>query len=307
MAIQVITPCISMKLSTEALHCLLAKPVTQATSPKPRAAPQRSGRETARLNEAKVMKSVAQFGHLRIVELARAVWPRARYGEQVARRTVARLVAQGLLLERRNALGSRSLCLTRGGAAWLDARGVEAQHTLDLSSVAGSTFFHRTLATRYLIERLVEGSQVVGEYQLLRRKAPFPIDPLVKALRKLPDGMVWQRRSAGTMSVELVEQEAAAKARLELERCLKAAELVGYPLDSQGQYRIGGLVFVYDRELNHAGRILLAASSLWGRRPVAERAELEKRVKLVAVELRDPLVWVSSSVTTLHALRARGV
>lgn len=40
---------------------------------------------------------------------------------------------------------------------------------------------------------------------------------------------------------------------------------------------------------------------------MAERVTLEKRVKLVAVELRDPLVWVSSSVTTLHELRARGV
>lgn len=273
---------------------------------KQRPMPRRSGRETARLNELNVMKAVAQFGHLRVSELARAVWPHAQYGEQLARRTVARLVAQGLLLDRRNALGSRSLCLTRGGAAWLDVRGVEAQHTLDLSSVAGSTFFHRTLATRYLIERQVEGARVAGEYQLLRRKAPFPVEPLFKALCKLPDGLVWQSR-AGHQSVELVEQEAAAKARQELEKCLRAAEFVGRALDADGQYRIGGLVFVYDRELNHARRILLAAASLWGDRPHAERVMLEKRVKLVAVELRDPLLWVGSSTVTLHDLRQRGV
>jgi len=266
-----------------------------------------SGREAARLNELKAMKSVAQFGHLRICELARVVWPQARFGEQMARRTAARLVALGLLLERRNALGSKSLCVTRGGAAWLDARGVEAQHTLDLSSVAGSTFFHRTLATRFLVERQVQGFHVAGEYQLLRRKTPFPIDGLVKALRKLPDGLVWQRKADGVAFVELVEQEAAAKARQELEKCLKAAEYVGRSLDSEGRYRIGGLVFVFDRELNHARRILLAATSLWGDRPHAERAELEKRVKLVAVELRDPLLWVSSSVVTLHDLRQRGI
>ncbi len=253
------------------------------------------------------MKAVAQFGHLRISELSRAVWPMARYGDQLARRTAARLVRQGLLLERRNALGSKSLCLTRGGATWLEVRGVEAQHTLDLSSVAGSTFFHRTLATRYLIERKVEGFHVAGEYQLLRRKTPFPIDALVKALRKLPDGMVWQRRADGSASVELVEQEAAAKPRQELEKCLKAAEYVGRSLDSEGRYRIGGLVFVFDRELNHARRILLAATTLWGDRPDAERATLEKRVKLVAVELRDPLMWVSSSVVTLHDLRQRRI
>ncbi|MCM3565720.1 hypothetical protein [Hydrogenophaga intermedia] len=297
------------QLPTEYLHGLLSKPAEPDRSPSRRARPtlQRSGRETARLNEHKALRAVAQFGHLRISELARSVWPQARYAEQLARRMAARLVASGLLLERRNALGSRSLCLTRGGAAWLELRGVEAQHTLDLSSVAGSTFFHRTLATRYLVERQVEGAQVLGEYQLLRRKAPFSVDALVRVMRKLPDGMVWQRRASGPMEVELVEQEVAAKARQELEKCLRAAELVGRSLDAGGLYRVGGLVFVYDRELNHARRILLAATSLWGDRPHAERVMLERRVKLVAVELRDPLVWVGSSTVTLHDLRQRGV
>lgn len=297
-----------MKLPTSDLSGLLSKPTTPKQVPKQRQTPKKSGRVIARANELKLMKAVALYGHLRTsCEAARAVWPLARYGEQLARRTAARLVGQGLLLERRNALGSKSLCLTRGGAAWLDARGVEAQHTLDLSSVAGSTFFHRTLVTRYLIERQVEGFQVAGEYQLLRRKTPFPIDALVKALRKLPDGMVWQRRADGTASIELVEQEAAAKARQELEKCLRAAEFVGQSLDTEGRYRIAGLVFVFDRELNHARRIALAAASLWGNRSQAERVALEKRVKLVAVELRDPLVWVSSSTVTLHEWRQRGI
>ena len=68
-----------------------------------------------------------------------------------------------------------------------------------------------------------------------------------------------------------------------------------------------GLVFVYDRSLNHARRILLAANSMWCGRSAAERAALESRVKLVAVELREPLVWVSSRVMTLHDFRVRGV
>lgn len=300
---------VAMKFSPDALHGLLKKPAVPAQSipSAPRASSAVSGCEIARRNELKCMKAVAQFGHLRIVELARAVWPTARYGEQLARRTAARLVESGLLLERRNALGSRSLCITRGGAAWLDARGIEAQHTLDLSSVAGSTFFHRTLATRYLIERLVDGLQVAGEYQLLRRKTPFPIDSLVKSLRKLPDGMVWQRKPDGKVAIEWVEQEAAAKATKELERCLRVAELVGRALDSDSAYRLAGLVFVFDQELNHARRIVLAANSRWGNLPHAERATLESRVKLVAVELRDPLVWVRHSVITLHEYRQRRV
>lgn len=297
-----------MKLNAQQLGLLSATGTLAAPLPKiPSPARKKCGREVARLNELATMKTIAKFGHARISEISRSVWPKARYAEQVARRTVARLVTQGLLLGRRNALGSTSYCMTRGGAAWLDARGVEAQHTLDLSSVAGSTFFHRTLATRYLIERQVEGYRVAGEYLLLRRKTPFPIDGLVKALRKLPDGMVWQRKPDGSVAVELVEQEASAKARTELEKCLKAAEYVGRTLDKDGTYRVAGLVFVFDRELNHARRILLAANSLWAGRTTAERVTLERRVKLVAVELRDPLVWVSSTVTTLHDLRQRGV
>jgi len=297
-----------MKLNAQQLGLLSATGTPAAPRTKtPGPARKKCGRAVARLNELATLKTIAKFGHARISEISRSVWPKARYADQLARRTVARLVTQGRLLGRRNALGSRSYCLTRGGAAWLEARGVEAQHTLDLSSVAGSTFFHGTLATRYLIERQTEGCQVAGEYILLRQKTPFPIAGLVKALRKLPDGLVWQRNPDGSVAVEILEQEASAKARTELEKCLRAAEYVGRALDKDGIYRVAGLVFAFDRELNHARRILLAASSLWADRTTAERVTLERRVKLVAVELRDPLVWVSSTVTTLHDLRQRGV
>jgi hypothetical protein len=170
--------------------------------------------------------------------------------------------------------------------------------------VSGSTFFHRTLATRFLIERQIAGQHVAGEYLILRRKLTFPIEALTRKIRKLPDGFCWSRMADGSMGVEFVEQEASAKARAELEKCLRAAELHGHRLDSPGKYRVAGLVFVFDRELNHAHRILLAATSLRGSKSNGERIALERRVKLVSVELRDPLLWVSSKVTTLHDLRA---
>ncbi|MCF8157311.1 MAG: hypothetical protein K9K35_15015 [Rhodoferax sp.] len=130
---------------------------------------------------------------------------------------------------------------------------------------------------------------------------------MVKTLRKLPDGAVWQRKPDGTVAVEWVEQEAAAKAMKELERCLRAAEYVGQALDVDKKYCLAGLVFVFDQELNHARRILLAANSRWGHLSQSERAALERRVTLVAVELRDPLVWAHHSVTTLHEYRQRRV
>ena len=305
-------PGASVKFSnTEMAGLLSGRPASPAHATKPvasRKAPQSlSGREVARINELNCVAAVAKWGHLRLQELARAVWPSARYGEQLAGRTTRRLVKQGLLLERRNALGGRSLCLTRAGVAWLEVRGIEAQHTLDLSSVSGPTFFHRTFATRYLIERQVAGQHVAGEYLILRRKLPFKIEALCKALRKMPDGFSWGRMPDGTMAVELLEQESASKARSELEKCLRAALYIGTSLPGDKVYKLTALVFVFDGSLSHARRILLAANSVWGDRPVLERIALEKRVKLVAVELRPPLVWIGQRVTTLYDFRRQAV
>lgn len=266
-----------------------------------------SGRDVARENELSCVVAVSKWGHLRLQELARTVWPSARYGEQLAGRTARRLVKQGLLLERRNALGGRSLCLTRAGVAWLEVRGIEAQHTLDLSSVSGPTFFHRTFATRYLIERQIAGQYVAGEYLILRRKLPFKIEALCKALRKMPDGFSWSRMPDGVMAVEIIEQEAASKARAELEKCLRAALYVGTSLPGDTAYKLSSVAFVFDDSLSHARRILLAANSLWGDRPALERINLEKRVKLVAVDLRPPLVWVGQRVMTLHDFRQQSI
>ena len=49
------------------------------------------------------------------------------------------------------------------------------------------------------------------------------------------------------------------------------------------------------------------AGAILGQQNSKAWAALERRVKLVAVELRDPLVWVSASTTTLHDLRQRGI
>jgi len=299
-----------MRISTAEIPDLLSGRITsQPTATKQAASrialPSQSGREVARVNELNCVIAVSKWGHLRIQELARAVWPKAKFAEQLAARTVRRLTKQGLLLERRNALGGRSLCLTRAGVTWLELRGIEAQHTLDLTSVSGPTFFHRTFATRYLIERQNTGQYVAGEYLILRRKLPFKIEAMTRTLRKLPDGFTWSRMPDGTMAVELVEQEAASKARGELEKCLRAAEYVGSKLAGDADYRLRAVVFVFDGALSHARRVLLAATSLWGDKPALERIKLEQRVKLVHVELRPPLVWVSQRVMTLHEFRGQ--
>ena len=80
---------------------------------------------------------------------------------------------------------------------------------------------------------------------------------------------------------------------------------MGTKLPGDTTYKLSAVVFVFDGSLSHARRILLAANSLWGDRPALERIALEKRVKLVAVELRPPLVWVGQRILTLHDFRGQ--
>jgi len=301
-----------MRFQKAELAGVLAPPSARIKAPRSAAPSRRSecGRALARENELRLMKTVMQFGHARLAELARAVWPANQYGIQMANRTAKRLVQQGLLFPRRNSLGGTSLCISRPGAVWLDARGISARDTLSLSSIAGPSFFHRTLATRYLIERQVIGDSVAGEYAIFRGQLPFSIDGLASSLRKMPDGLVWRDHPGGYHSekvrrVEWVEQEAAMKARPEIERCLRAAEHVSTRLSDDGRTVLVGMVFVFDDALSHARRILHAADSLWGHKSATERALLERRVKLVCVKLRPPLTWISHSDTTLHEYRQR--
>ena len=188
------------------------------------------GRAQASVNERKVMESLVLLGHARTAEISRLVWPRAAYPEQMCNRTLARLRTDSLILDRRNACGSRSWVVTRKGAAWLEARGVPARHTLDLSSVSGSSFAHRTLGSRFLVEQRIAGFSVAGEYQLAVGGLPFAIDSLCKRLGKASDGLYWRKGPDGKTLVRWLEVENSPKALGEIQRILAVAEHAGTTL-----------------------------------------------------------------------------
>lgn len=130
-----------MRLSPDALAGVLRPP-----PPKPK---QPTSRERAAANRLAVLRAVAAHGHLRCADLAAACWPGARYGLQMAQRTVRVLVEQtGELLARRNCHGGTSVVLTRKGVAALELHGVAARHGLDLASVSGPTYAHFALTAR---------------------------------------------------------------------------------------------------------------------------------------------------------------
>ena len=120
-----------------------------------------TSREQAAANRLRVLRTVAEHGHLRCSDLA-TCWPGAKYGEQMAQRTVRALVESGELLVRRNAHGGTSVVCTRVGAAALEVRGIAARHGLDLASVRGPTFTHHCLTSMWTLrKRLRERCQVL--------------------------------------------------------------------------------------------------------------------------------------------------
>jgi hypothetical protein len=265
------------------------------------------GRARAAANELQCMKGLALFGHLRSAEIARLVWPGAAHGDQMAARTLARLDLSGHVLRRRNAFASTSWVLTRKGATWLELRGVRARHTLDLSSVGGSSFGHRSLASRFLIEQRLAGFDVAGEYRLGHGASalPFAIEPFCKHLGKASDGLYWRRSMNGNVDVWWTEVENAPKAMADVERVLAVAEHVGARLGPHA--RLAGLTVVADSSLNHAARLLRAAGRRWAHKDAGARALLEARVQVVLVDLRPPLVWAGHRTFTLHQLRREAI
>jgi hypothetical protein len=270
--------------------------------PRRSAAPRRSGRHVARSNELRVVVAVNQFGHLRIAEIARAVWPTARYAEQLAARTVARLQRQGVLVSRLNAVGGRSFVISKRGAAWLAVRGHEARHTLDLSSVGGSSFVHRTLASRVLIERRLAGYEVAGEYALQLGRVPFDASALFRAARKKPDGLFWRRDGRG-IAVHVLEVENSNKPLAELTRVLRWAQWVDRTFDPRARAYLAGLTIAFNADLNHAASIARAGDALWKERSSSEKACLEARINLLHADISPPLVWKGSREQRLQDWR----
>lgn len=264
-----------------------------------------SGLKIARANELRVATAISKFGHLRIAEIGHAVWPKGSCNEQMAQRTCRRLLTAGYVLARRNAVGETSYVLTNAGANALELRGIVARNTLELSSVAGATFIHRSIGSRFLISEMGRGYEVAGEYEISTGRVPFSIAELAKRLKKQPDGLVWKSNAEGELQFSWVEVENAAKPKTELLRLLSVASHVGRCVDVQHKASLVRLTIVYDAALNHDRRLLLAANVLWGDLPQSKRIQLESRVDLVAASIAQPLRWLGSSTQTLSQFRAK--
>jgi len=249
----------------------------KGTSPKAKAAAYR----------VEALKALRHWGHLRCGDLAALLWPRARYGEQMAQRLMHRLESErGEVASRLNAIGTRSYVLTRRGAAALDVLNIAARHGLELCSVAGATFIHRAVGTAFGIAAAAHGFDVYGEHAIAQGIAPVSRDALATRFKKLPD-LLLVRGDKATW----VEVEASAKPMQELQACVRMASFVGQPLVSGSSLMLGALSFVFDATQGHAQRIARAARLQWSDVPKAQRDVLARRITLVHAELGPMLRW----------------
>lgn len=260
-------------------------------------------RQVAHANELATLLAVRSYGHLRRSEIATAIWLRSGPGvaEKGANRTVRRLLDDGELIERTNALGGLSVLLSSKGAARLRAEGHKAKPGYGITSVAGPTFWHRTLTTAYLVRCLGEGRLAFGEYAVTTGLGPVGRGELQERFSKLPDGLVLTRTKHQTglgapiYLADWVEVESARKDIDQLQAMFRLMDRWGGQwLNVAETVVLQRLVLVYSSRQAHERAILRALRAYLAMRPDwAGCAEIEllPRIALVRCEVGLPLVW----------------
>jgi hypothetical protein len=284
-----------MRLSSDEVAGLLrrtAAPVLQA-SPLARSL-------RARLS---VLGTLAQFSHLRTVEIAAACFPRARWGLQLAQRCLKRLAEAHEVRAVPNSVGTTSFVLTHTGTRTLHLHGLSGKHGLDIRSFAGGSFLHHAINSRYAIEQRNRGHECHTEYGIAVGFSPFSTAMLRNRFKKSCDGVLIRHEpglleGAGTL-VMAIEVEAARKSVAETARILSIAELVGQRIDPNQPHVIGGIVFVFNDAQDHGAQIQNTARALWQQRPSSERAKLARSITLAKMHYGLPLSFQGLTEETL--------
>jgi len=270
-------------------------------------------RFVAEQNDLAVLKLLRDFGHLRRSEIARGVWPNSSnaVAMKMANRTVHRLREKGYIQEKPNSLGGRSLVLAARGATWLQLHGVEAHDGYELSSVAGPHFYHRTLGTRYLLERAARGHKVFGEYALQKGFGPIGRGELNERFKKLPDGIVLAPGSergydSNVIAADWVEVESSYKPEQELSKIFAIAWSVGSWLNAAETLLLDRVLFIYNSRQRHENTILRALQHYLEKHP-ATNPDLLSSIVLVRCQVGLPLVWEGfQELDSAHLLKAKG-
>ncbi len=254
--------------------------------------------ETANRNELTILRLVHKYGHLRRQDIARAVWPTSSIPSSLvmAQRTLDRLVDKKHLSKAVNTLGGISYLLTATGANRLELKGEHAVKSgRGISSVFGSQFFHRTLGTRYLIEKEIAGFEAYGEYAIYRGLLGVDRDLFVKKFGKIPDGLLLSKGSArgfdaDITTVDWVEVESFYKPPHELRKILTVSESRGTWINPEKRLMLDRLVFVHSTVHSHEESLLRTITTYLAEHKVTNPNVLSNIV-IAKCEVTAPFVW----------------
>jgi hypothetical protein len=230
----------------------------------------KDGQIAADENELGSLLSIGHFGHLRTSEIAMVVWPDspAESGQKMTRRTLKRLLQAKEILGRPNSLGGLSFVLTKRGAARLQSFGFKFADGYDIQGVQGPTFWHRTLATAYLVSKTREAT-VLGEYAIAKARHALGKTRLLDRYKKLPDGLILTRGKTLGFDVDLVaswvEVESSFKPDQELEKMLGQAWQLGHFMDPGERVLLDDMILVYDIRAGHEARLIKTAKRMQAR------------------------------------------
>lgn len=225
-----------------------------------------------------------------------AVWPNspANSAYIMSCRTTTRLLKAAMLLERPNILGGFSLILGAKGVKRLKDADLVSQEGYELA-FDGPQFFHRTVGTCYLLEKARAGSEVFGEYSLLKGWAPVKKDFVRDTFKKIPDGLIVYSGEhlglrQGMRAADWVEVESAYKPYDELRKGLSILRKQS-SLNQNDTLTLNKLVFVYDSRQNHEKHILRAINQFLKEHPELGRTEILESIVLAKCFIDPPFVW----------------
>jgi hypothetical protein len=247
-------------------------------------------------NRLRVLRAVADFGHLTCAQVSFCCYPQARYPLQLAQRSIARCVREGLLILRTNCHGGRSFVISRRGAALLEVHGTKRRHGLDLRGVKGPTFTHHSLTNAFVCKKRGDGFAGWSEYGIVNGHAPFSAHDLMTLCRgKLCDAVICK----GTQ-LWLCETESARKAHDEVLRVVGLSELVGKQVRPDLPFVVAGVIIVFDSSFDHAKPLAKAARARWSGMSELDKVRLASCIILCRVKIALPQVWCSSTEAPLQ-------
>jgi hypothetical protein len=206
----------------------------------------------AHKNEISLLALIHKFGHLRRDDIARALWPSssATTARSMALKTIHRLIKARQLKATPNILGSYSYLLSWIGGNRLEMAGVDgAWKARQNLSVADRGFFHRALATRYLIEQQAAGYEVLGVHAIRRGLYGLKLNQLRDLFGATPDGLLFSKgtdRGLGpdTTTVAWVTVDSLYKPPAEIRKILEFTTKPDTWIDPAKKLLLDRVIFV---------------------------------------------------------------